>query len=107
MNHAAHSQAQGNATLLDSTLGIQNAAGIVEAVVGGRHVNAVAGDAGRVILLRCGGNLRREGGQQANQGLLGGVVSTLASTPSAPLNLTPSLSSFFSTEQMRAWAYCT
>ena len=68
VNHAAHSQAQGNAALLDSTLGIQNAAGIVEAVVGGRHINAVAGDAGRVILLRCGGNLRREGGQQANQG---------------------------------------
>ena len=47
----AHGQAEGDAALLNGTLGIQDAAGVVEAVVGGRHINAVAGDAGRVILL--------------------------------------------------------
>ena len=57
MDHAAHGQAQRNAALLHGALRIQDAAGVVEAVVGGRHINAVAGDAGRVVLLGGGGRL--------------------------------------------------
>ena len=43
MDDPAHGQAERNAALLYGTLGIQDAAGVVEAVVGRRHINAVAG----------------------------------------------------------------
>ena len=73
MDDPAHSQAERDAALLNGTLGIQDAAGVVEAVIRRRHVDAVAGDARRVVLLGGGGDLGGEGGQQADQRLLGGV----------------------------------
>ena len=73
MDDPAHGQAERDAALLNGTLGIQDAAGVVEAVIRRRHVDAVAGDARRVVLLGGGGDLGGEGGQQADQRLLGGV----------------------------------
>lgn len=60
IDHTAHRQAQGNASLLHGALGVQNAAGIVEAVERRRHINAEAGDAGGVVLFGSGDDFRRE-----------------------------------------------
>ena len=59
IDHAAHRQAQGNASLLHGALGVQNAAGVVETVEARCQINDKAGDAGRVVFFCGGGNLGR------------------------------------------------
>ena len=107
MDHAAHAQAQGNTALLYRALGIQNAAGVVEPVESSGYVNAVAGNAGRVVLVRGGYDLGGEGSQQAEQCLLGGVLQGGGVHTFGTLEHNALLFHLFSREQMRACAYWT
>ena len=95
MDHAAHGQAQRNAPLLDLVFGVQDAAGVVKAVEGGRQVDDEAGDARGVVFFGRGGNLGREGRQQADQRLL------------ARVGQQGGVGGLGAAEQMRACAYCT